>query len=211
VVQADDRPVRVKPENPGGLQVAGINNEIYNESADDSAARLAPAPEVPNPAALQAAQPRSKPVPPEAPPAHVTQQAATAARVVKPETAPPPAAPARPAAVTPARPPAVAKAEQARPAAAPAPTAEKRPATGGRVAVQLAALSSEDGARTAWRTLSKRMPELLGSRQPVYARAERDGKVFWRVRTGGFSDLTEARGFCDQVRAKGGACTVAEF
>lgn len=217
VIQADDRPMRVKPENPGGMQIAGVNNEIFNENGDEAAARLAPAPEVPNPAALQAAQPRARPTPAEAPPTAPVQHASNAARVAKPDVPAPSAAAPRPApaVVAPAKPPAVAKVEPAKPApashAAASQTAEKRPATRGRVAVQLAALSSEGGAKTAWTSLSKRMPELLGGRQPVYVKAERDGKVFWRVRTGGFADVAAARGFCDRVRAKGGACTVAEF
>ena len=37
---------------------------------------------------------------------------------------------------------------------------------------------------------------------------ERDGTPFWRVRTGGFADLGAARGFCEQVRARGFTCFV---
>ena len=77
--------------------------------------------------------------------------------------------------------------------------------------VQLAAVSSEAAARIEWQRLQKRMPDLLDRRQPAFSKIEHDGRVLWRVRTGGFSDLAAAAAFCDHVRAKGGGCSVAEF
>jgi hypothetical protein len=96
----------------------------------------------------------------------------------------------------------------------PAPAAEKVPvpATAGKAAVvQLAALTTEDAARVEWQQLARRMPELLGGHQPSYSRVEHDGHTFWRLRTAGFADMTQARAFCEHVRAKGGACSVADF
>ncbi|HBK07173.1 MAG TPA: SPOR domain-containing protein [Acetobacteraceae bacterium] len=77
--------------------------------------------------------------------------------------------------------------------------------------VQLAALTSEESARAEWAQLAKKMPDLLGGRQPSYSKTERDGHTFWRVRTSGFSDVAQARGFCERVRAKGAGCSVADF
>ena len=77
--------------------------------------------------------------------------------------------------------------------------------------VQLAALSSEEAARNEWKQLSKRVPELLNGRQPSFQRAERDGHTVWRVRTSGFTDVAQARSFCDHARTKGLGCSVAEF
>ncbi|MDR3533026.1 MAG: SPOR domain-containing protein [Rhodopila sp.] len=89
----------------------------------------------------------------------------------------------------------------------PAPT----PASGHQPMVQLAALTSEEAAHNEWQQLSKRMPELLNGRQPAFSRTERDGHIFWRVRTSGFADIAQARSFCERVRAKGGGCSVADF
>jgi len=77
--------------------------------------------------------------------------------------------------------------------------------------VQLAALETEALAQAEWQRLVKRMPELLGDRKPVVLKAERDGKVVWRIRTGGFADIAEATGFCVKVKARGAGCTLASF
>ncbi len=101
------------------------------------------------------------------------------------------------------------------PVAAPAPTklpvAAAPPAAPGHTAtVQLAALASEEAAHGEWQALTKRLPDLLGGRQPSYSRTERDGHTFWRVRTSGFTDAAQARGFCEKVRAKGVGCSVTD-
>ena len=77
--------------------------------------------------------------------------------------------------------------------------------------VQLAAMDNEQAAQTEWQRLVKRMPELLGDRRLVMQKAEKDGQPIWRVRTGGFPDIADATGFCQKVRAKGAACSIASF
>ncbi|MBC7799669.1 MAG: SPOR domain-containing protein [Gemmatimonadaceae bacterium] len=75
----------------------------------------------------------------------------------------------------------------------------------------MAAVETEPAAQAEWQRLARRMPDLLGERRPVLQRLDRDGRTFWRVRTGGFVDIAEATGFCTKVRAKGAACTIASF
>ena len=188
VVQADTRPIRVKPDNPGGLQVPSANNEVFSGGSDTDGSKLSAAPEVPNPAAMRAAPPQPATVTTVAPP--VAVEPPKVPRTTRVETEPSHAAPARVSAdLHPA--PAVAQARG--------------------VVVQLAALTSEDAAKTEWQHLSKRMPDLLGSHQPNYSRTDRDGHIFWRLRTAGFADAAQARSFCEQVHAKGGNCSVADF
>jgi len=230
VVQADNRPIRVKPENPGGLQVAGAGNEMYS-GGDSMGAKPGPAAEVPDPKGLRAPPPASAPVPAVAlvPPLSATPAAKSeaVAAVAKPaasitassaaKPAPPPMVTVQPAA-KPVPVPIVTAQPQAKPApapviaapAAPAPAAQHA-AAGKATLVQLSAVSTETAARSEWQNLTKRMPELLNGRQPVFSKTERDGRVFWRVRTAGFSDVGDAKTFCDRVRAKGGGCTIAEF
>jgi hypothetical protein len=182
VIKADDRPIRVRPDNPGGMQIAGANNDIFSGGNDTDGSKLAPAPEAPNPQALR--------VPP---PAAVPQLAPA---VAAPVALAQPALPAPAAAVPP----------KAKPAVAAAP-----PAALGKASIQLAALGSEEAARTAWQSLQKRLPDVLAGHRPSISKTERDGKTYWRLRTTGFTDVAQAKSACEKVRAKGGACSVAEF
>lgn len=187
VVQADSRPIRVKPENPGGMQIAGAADGILSgDSGNDDTGKLAPPPEAPAPQALRAPPP-PRPV------------AAASAPVPLPALAPAVPKPAAPTAE-----------HRTAAVAAPAPAHAAAPATGGPL-VQLAAVSSEDAAKSEWQRLGKRLPDLLAHRHPDISKIDRDGRTFWRVRTGGFSDAAQATVFCERVRAKGAGCTVADF
>ena len=72
--------------------------------------------------------------------------------------------------------------------------------------MQLASVDSENGAKSEWQRLRKRMPDILDGRQPIIVKAEHDGRTIWRLRAGGFDDLGKASEFCDRVRAVGGDC-----
>jgi hypothetical protein len=146
IVQAEERPLKVKPENPGGMVVAP---EVTR--ADPRQSRLAPSTEEPNPRALLAIPDPSKlPVPPVVAPARKS------------------------------------------------------------VAVQLSAVKSEAEAQAAWDKLAKRLPDLVGSRRPLFQKTSEPGVAPWRLRTGGFTDSGQAKAFCDKVKAKGGQCSVVE-
>jgi hypothetical protein len=205
VLQADDHPIRVKPENAGGMQVAGANEDVLSGGDGTTGGKLAPAAEAPAPQALRA--------PP--PPAPVATAPTAPPPAVAATPMPTPVAPfVQPAPAKPATPPAKAAVASAKPAAmAPdkaVPAAHPTPA--GKVTlVQLAAVSSEDAAKSEWQRLAKRMPDILGHHEPTFSKIEHDGHVFWRLRTGGFSDTAQATQFCEKVRAKGSSCSVADF
>lgn len=188
VVQADNRPIRVKPDNPGGMQVAGANEDILSGGTESAVGKLAPPPEAPAPQAL-----RSPPPAPSAVPAPVPAPAVA--------PAPPPAT-----AAAPTKPVMASKPAEA----APEKRASVLPAGNGAL-VQLAAVRSEDAAKSEWERLSKRFPELLSAHHPAFSKTEHDGRTLWRVRTGGFADVPQATSFCEKVRAKGAACSVADF
>ncbi len=205
VVQADPKPYRERPKDPGGMQVAGAGTDLFTPDRDPTASKLAAPPEMPDAKALRAQM--------TAPPAAAVTAPAPAPAIVAPAVVAPVAPKAAVAAAKPSVTPAVAKPPAAATTATAAPGAKPSAgaATGKAPSIQLAALGTEAAAHAEWQILQKRMPDLLNGRQPVFSKTERDGKSYWRVRTAGFSDATQAKGFCEKVRAKGGACSVAEF
>lgn len=199
VIEADIRPLRVKPENPGGMTAIGANEQMMSGSGAGDVADLAPPAEKPDPQALMAQRPvtvtpSSAPADPAMPatPAPVTRVAAPGSNVTPVPDPKAPTVQVAPQAGAPVRP-------------AGASTA----ATG--IMVQIASVDSEQGATAEWQRLTKKMPDLLGDRRPVMQRAELAGKAVWRIRTGGFADIAEATQFCARVRAKGAGCSIANF
>ena len=91
------------------------------------------------------------------------------------------------------------------------PARPAAPAATGGTLVQLAALDTETLAHAEWQRLRGQMADLLGTRQPVFQRIERDGHTLWRLRVGGFPSIADATRFCERVRAKGAACELATF
>jgi cytoskeletal protein RodZ len=144
------------------------------------------------------AQTATPPAP--APAAPATTQAPAPAQT---EAAAPPPASAAPAAPSPA----VAAASV--PPAAPSSPASALVSPAGVAVVQLAAVPSEASARREWQRLQKRVPDLLGSRQPDITKVERAGHSSWLLRTSGFDDAAQAKQFCGHLHAKGFACSVA--
>ena len=202
VIEADSRPVRVKPDNPGGMQIAGANEGPAGPQA------MAPVAETPAPRALRAQLSAPAPVGPAAQaPRPASGPAAVAPAPMAMPVSASAAAHALPVAAPPAvMPPAVMSSPVTLPPATLPPAV--LPSVG-KVAVQLASLESEVLGRAEWERLTKKMPALLGPRQPSVVKAEASGKTVWRVRTGGFTDMAEATAFCVQVKAKGGACSLA--
>ncbi len=224
VIEADSRPLRVKPANPGGMQVADANESILSGESEGKEA-MAPPPETPAPQALKAEEPAPQaatetPPPPVVAPAAVPAIApsppAPPAMAVRPATPAPLPMPPHPAVMASARPaPAAAAPSAAAPSAlAPvslAPGAARPAGAAGGVLVQLAAVESEQLAKAEWQRLAHRYPDLLGGRTPSLSRTTHAGKLFWRVRTGGFADTAQAVIFCERIKAKGGGCSVASF
>jgi hypothetical protein len=220
VITADANPVREKPPNPGGMKIDGAENDVFSGGSDTDNAKLAPAAEIPNTKALRTAetQPESAATKAVAPPVPRTVPESAAestpepARAKTAAIAPPPAPATRPVVAAPVVATTVpaTKPTPAKPSVA-AAEAHSAGTEHHNTSVQLAALASEEAARAEWQRLSKHMPNLLNGRQPSYTRTQVGGRTFWRLRTTGFTDVEQARAFCNTVHAKGGGCTVADF
>lgn len=205
VIEADARPLKVRPENPGGLIVPN-QDQLVLQPAEvrraaelrSGSAQLGAGPESPQ---LDLLRQQAAPPAPPAPSTPPLAQAPAPAPVPVPALAAPVQTPSVLAHAAPLAPP-VAAPTPATPVAAAAP----RPAASGRAVVQLGALVSEEAARAEWDRLARRVPELAGF-QPRIVRLEREGQApLFRLRTGGLADPAAARALCEAVRAKGGAC-----
>ena len=76
----------------------------------------------------------------------------------------------------------------------------------GTALVQLGAFASEAIARTEWLRLNKTFPSFMAERARVIQRADRGGRVFYRLRANGFTDLNDARRFCALLVANNADC-----
>ena len=192
LIEADARPIKIRPDNPGGLRVPNQDELIFDRNRGArSAAPGGLAPEAENPRVDQ-----------------LRSQLAERAAQEAARNAPPPAQPAAPA--TPSA-PATASALNAPSLPAPVPATAERfaPVANGRVQVQLGALPSETGARGEWDRLQKRAPELLGNRRVTLVPFDREGQTpLYRIRTGGFADAATARAFCEEMKTRSIPCMV---
>jgi hypothetical protein len=186
LIEADARPIKVRPDNPGGLRVPNQDELIFDRNRGArSATSGGLAPEAENPRVDQLR-------------AQLAERAAQEAA----RSAPQAAAPATPVS------PATSSALNAPSLPAPVPSAERfAPVPNGRAQVQLGALPSEAAARGEWDRLQKRVPELLGNRRVTLAPFDREGQTtLYRIRTGGFADAATARAFCEEMKTRSIPC-----
>ena len=72
--------------------------------------------------------------------------------------------------------------------------------------VQLGAYDTPDLAKAAWNAAARRFEAFMAQKSRVIERAQSGGKVFYRLRAYGFSDLSDARRFCSALLAEGANC-----
>ena len=226
LIRADNAPVRVRPEKPGGLKVPHQDMKIFGQlgenggSGEQAVERLLPRPEKPAPAPTPKAAPAGAippatiavaPAPKAAPVAPPTTASQAVATTSKPAGAPkqllPPPTALKAAKIPPPPKPAAAK-PTSKPAAKPAAKISVKPVSGGRFRVQIAAFKDEGAARGAWLRVQAAHKAELGGLGLTIERISIAGKgVFHRVQ-GGPLDEKQARAICGVLKARKQACLV---
>jgi len=236
LIKADQRPVRVRPENPGGMDVPHQDKEIYdrvggsNRGAPPAAAeRLLPPPETPM-ARPQATTPVPAPSGAMASPPPASTMAAVPQRPAgtppppqlnvppPPDVSPPPPSavtsqavippPATAASPLPAPRPPVTIAPPASFTGAPAPAAV--PARPGSSRVVLASVQSENDAQREWQRLQRAHSEALSGMAAEFVRTDLgDRGVFWRIYVGPPEAAPDAQARCTALKQRQVNCFVA--
>jgi hypothetical protein len=196
LIHADERPTKVKPERPGGMEIPDRDKLIYNPSRSVTE-HLLPPPEKPMP---RPAPPPPAPLPqPEAsrPPAGSTSPPSVTPETHQAavQTAQPPQQPAAPP----------GKAPQVQPGAA-KPAAPK--AAGPRL--QLGSVRSEEAARQEWERIKHKNADLLGSLSASPIRADLgDRGIYYRIQTGPVADPASAERICSELKQRNIGCIIA--
>jgi cell division septation protein DedD len=191
LIHADNRPIKVKPDDPGGMHIADRNMLIYGDNRP-SVEHLLPPPEQPMPLPAAASPPAPAPL------ASAEQPAAP------PATAPPTAAPTAQPAASAGHPPANPPAESSK-----STDARQRPGKSGGVRLQLGAVRSEGVARDEWDRIKRANPDLLGHLTAVAVRAELGDKgVYYRIQAGPVADTATAQRLCGELKQRHLGCIV---
>jgi outer membrane biosynthesis protein TonB len=183
LIRADDKPMKLKPDQPGGMPVPDQNVSVYDPKPGAAPVeKLLPPPEQPMPRPTPSAAAPSAAPPAQPAPATPQQAAATAA----------PKAPPKPAA-------------KETPAAAPAKSVPAGP-----VRIQLASLRTPEAAKEEWGRLKREHPELLGRLTAVAVKADLGDKGTWyRVQTQVFDDAATAERLCADLKKQNVGCSLA--
>jgi len=220
VVRADPRPVKIRPESPGGLEVPFRDSTVYENLGQQAAGARPPGA---SPAAPRAAErilpgpetPLPRPTPPPAPvPAIPTAPEVAAPQnavpIVPPSVASVPPAPQAPPGSVPGRtaaPPAPAATPSA-PQAAVAPPPPPA-AAGGGTRIQLASVRETEAAQREWARLARQHADVLGGLTPQFVSADLGERgVFVRLQAGPFAGAEAAQAACNVLRARGAGCNV---
>jgi cell division septation protein DedD len=200
LIHADTDPVKVKPTDPGGMEIPNRDRFVFNPTGNMPVERLLPAPEAPLPRPATV----STPMVPAPPPAAAT---ATPAIPAPGQTPPASAAPApTQAAPAPAQSsPAVTNPSKTQTAAIPSTGS----AAGYRL--QLGAVKTPEMAKSEWARIKREYGDLVGSLTVSTERADLgDRGVYYRIQVGPVADAAQAERVCAQLRQRGQGCILAK-
>ncbi|HKF73883.1 MAG TPA: SPOR domain-containing protein [Stellaceae bacterium] len=182
LIRAETDPIKVKPDDPGGMEIPNRDRFVFNPTGNMPVERLLPPPETPLPRPATTSNP---PPPATAPAVAVAAPQATTAT-------PPPA-------------PAVMALPPPQTAALPAPSG----GTGYRL--QVGAVKTPEIAKSEWDRIKRQNNDLVGSLSVSVDRADLgDRGVFYRIHVGPIADAGQAERLCAQLRQRGVGCIIAK-
>jgi hypothetical protein len=197
VITAEPGPYKVKPADPAGMEIDGLDGTMYTagEGIDAGSAidpSLAPEEPLPRPGTIAG------------PPRELIPETDAGTAPMAPAAAPPvatvPPAPAPAVTPAPAKPAPVAKPTPAKPLASAPEAPAAKPAKAG--SVQLGAFSSEEKANAVWAGLAGKHG-LSGKR--IIA-VESGGRMLYRLRAAS----ADPAATCAKLKAAGDACAAVE-
>ena len=240
LISAEDGPVKVRPDEPGGLDVPNRDKYVYkslvDESAEPDVEQLLPPPEEPVESIFEsvetatdgaaeaqvAATGETEKLDIDTDDTPGLEEISSAETPSEIELKPEPAATPEPTdtanveeasseLAAPAE-PALTVEASALPEAEPVkPTNSSSAAVADNFRVQFASARSEDGAESEWRKLQGRHSELLAGMNLRVVRADLGDKGVWyRARIGPFSDRAGAGTLCDSLKKVVVDCFVAK-
>ena len=203
LLRADDRPTKVKPEQPGGMPMPDQNVSLYNEKlAKSPVEKLLPPPEQPlprpAPAPMTPVRPTARPADPDAsargkPRGNGSSAAGPRGRV--PQTAP---------AATPRR-----RSRAGRRPAAVQKAALPAEPTAGTVQVRLGSLRTPEEAREEWQRLKRANADLLGNLRANAVSVDLGEKgIYYRILAGPLDEAAAER-LCTELKRRSHGCIIA--
>jgi hypothetical protein len=224
LIRADEKPVKVKPDSPGGMVVPDQDKTVYDRitpgSVPTGPEKLLPPPPVPQippstppqamptvtpaPQTADATTPPPAPTPAQAPPANGQAPAGGQASVPAPGAAPPASTPPADA-----------------PTAAPAPAPVAAPATGSPsiaslidnisgYRIQVASVRSEEQAQATWARLQRSNGDVLSALTMRAVKVELGERgTYYRVQAGPL-DENGAQNACSKLKSRSVDCIVVK-
>lgn len=224
LIKAEEGPAKIRPEEPGGMEVPYQDKLVYDRLAPDQAEppaeRLLPPPEAPLPPPQAAEPPPPVAAPldsagvqvPEPPPpsplialieTEVPKSAVPPPLTAGIETAAPEAVPTTPA-------PEVAASQEAAPAKEAESVTDLTAAPAESYRVQVAAVRSSEAAYGGWQRLQAQHKDLLGKLKLTVQRVDLGPEkgVFYRVQAGPLADKAAARDLCTKLSLRRVGCLI---
>lgn len=224
LIKAEEGPAKIRPEEPGGMEVPYQDKLVYDRLAPDQAEppaeRLLPPPEAPLPPPQAAEPPPPVAAPldsagvqvPEPPPpsplialieTEVPKSAVPPPLTAGIETAAPEAVPTPPA-------PEVAASQEAAPAKEAESVTDLTAAPAESYRVQVAAVRSSEAAYGGWQRLQAQHKDLLGKLKLTVQRVDLGPEkgVFYRVQAGPLADKAAARDLCTKLSLRRVGCLI---